>query len=350
MLPGQESAEFCFETIIGEPRRVALLIGAGCSITAGIPLADTIKDKILEKHKNACANLQDKERSYNDVVGRISEAQFLELLLPYLKSAKVNLAHLCIAELVRQGVVDRVLTTNFDSLLVHACAMTGEIPAVYDCAAMPDLERVFESELPAIYYLHGQAYGLKMLNTKDELDDRASQVRNVVHRSILRRTLIVVGYSGTCDGVLEQLRDAHTNRSVFWVPFNEEDAKHALKAFSGKGTRARWVLERNNADSFFHKLLQTVGKFAPVIGHDAEQTTAHPTSQEKYRIGIVETRRPIWVPDSYFSSGPEQTEAAGGLNAITTESAQEQISSLVPKPQAAGWAVEDAGQHANTGL
>lgn len=45
-----------------------------------------------------------------------------DLIARYVDTAKINWAHICIAQLMKYGYVDRVLTTNFDSLIVRACA------------------------------------------------------------------------------------------------------------------------------------------------------------------------------------------------------------------------------------
>ena len=58
-----------------------------------------------------------------------------DLIAEYVDKAKINWAHLCIALLVQAGFVDRVLTTNFDLLVVRACALLNEFPAIYDFAA-----------------------------------------------------------------------------------------------------------------------------------------------------------------------------------------------------------------------
>lgn len=69
--------------------------------------------------------------------------------------AKVNWAHLAIAQLMKHGFVDRVLTTNFDLLVVRACAMVGHYPALYDFATSQALK---PADIPgnAVFYLHGQ--------------------------------------------------------------------------------------------------------------------------------------------------------------------------------------------------
>jgi hypothetical protein len=46
-----------------------------------------------------------------------------DLIAGYIDKAKINWAHLALAQLIENGFVDRVLTTNFDPLVSRACAL-----------------------------------------------------------------------------------------------------------------------------------------------------------------------------------------------------------------------------------
>ena len=66
---------------------------------------------------------------------QLSPAERRDLLARFIDDASVNWAHVCVAQLMKEGYVDRILTTNFDPLIIRACAMLGLFPAVYDFAA-----------------------------------------------------------------------------------------------------------------------------------------------------------------------------------------------------------------------
>lgn len=264
------SARICFDIVRDERPHIALLIGAGCSKTAGIPLASEMVKEIwgVDKYAKRLIELPDNQTgSYPAVVGKLSRTEYLKLFRHSLDAAKVNLAHLCIAELLAKKVVDRILTTNFDSLLIQACAISGVHPAIYDCVAIPRLPPDLDDEQPALYYLHGQSYGLRMVNTDWEMKEHSSPVRDVIHQSIANRTVIVAGCSAAPDGVLKHLIDVHTTGHVIWVPRTESDAKDALAAFD-KMSGTRWVLECYDSDDFFHELLRAMNLKRPRITHN----------------------------------------------------------------------------------
>src|SRR5882672_4455261 len=113
-------------------RGCTLLIGAGCSFKAGIPTASGFVDIIRDEYKDAYQRAP--EKTYPKCMGELLLSERRDLIARYVDQAKINWAHLCIALLMQEGYVDRVLTTNFDLLVVRACAVLGVFPAVYDFA------------------------------------------------------------------------------------------------------------------------------------------------------------------------------------------------------------------------
>jgi NAD-dependent SIR2 family protein deacetylase len=117
----------------GRGKGCTLLIGAGCSVKAGIPIASGLVDVIKDRFPRAYHRAEHK--TYAKCMSQLLLSERRDLIAEYVDRAKINWAHLCIALLVQAGYVDRVLTTNFDLLVVRACAMLNEFPAIYDFAA-----------------------------------------------------------------------------------------------------------------------------------------------------------------------------------------------------------------------
>src|ERR1700674_2485407 len=91
-----------------------LLIGAGCSVKAGIPIAAGFVQIIQERYPRAYQRSGSK--TYPSCMSELLLSERRDLIAEYVDRAKINWAHLCIALLVQAGFVDRVLTTNFDLL------------------------------------------------------------------------------------------------------------------------------------------------------------------------------------------------------------------------------------------
>ena len=110
-----------------------LLIGAGCSVKAGIPTAaefvEIIKKKFPRAYERAQNKTTPKKPSYPYCMAELALGERRDFIAEYVDRAKVNMAHICIAQLMKNGFVDRVLTTNFDPLVLRACALLGLFPA-----------------------------------------------------------------------------------------------------------------------------------------------------------------------------------------------------------------------------
>jgi NAD-dependent SIR2 family protein deacetylase len=121
------------------PEKVAFLTGAGCSLSAGIPLAKALVEEIRGKYPGEVERLvkPEQRRDYGACMGALAIDERKALLAPYLAKPKINWAHIALASLIRDGFVRRVLTFNFDSVLARACGLLGQYPATYDFGVSP---------------------------------------------------------------------------------------------------------------------------------------------------------------------------------------------------------------------
>ena len=131
----------------------ALLIGGGCSVSAGIPDAKGIIKLISDRFPTSYARA--KLKTYPNCMAELSTGQ--RNLIREIISGCLNLnwAHVAIAQLMKSNFVDRILTVNFDPLILKACATVGEFPAIYDFVAQHEYTpgRVADK---AAFYLHGR--------------------------------------------------------------------------------------------------------------------------------------------------------------------------------------------------
>lgn len=184
-------------------KKCTLLIGAGCSVKAGIPTAEGFVKIIEKEFPQAYKRAQ--EKTYSMCMAELSPGERRDLIARYVDSAKINWAHIAIAQLMKRGYIDRVLTTNFDPLLVRACAMVGVFPAVYDLAVSQLYKAAFIPD-QAIFYLHGQRTGFVLINTSEEFTKHSLLLTPIFDDVATRgRSWLVVGYSGENDPVFDHL-------------------------------------------------------------------------------------------------------------------------------------------------
>jgi tetratricopeptide (TPR) repeat protein len=252
------------ETIKGagaRGRKCAVLIGSGCSVKAGIPTANGFVEIIRRQYPQAYNRAEAK--TYPHCMAELAVAERRDLIAHYVDRAKINWAHICIAQLMKSGFIDRVLTTNFDMLVARACALVGLFPAVYDFAA----SQLFSpADIPeqAVFYLHGQRAGFVLLNTPAEVGKHRELLRHVFTDADRGRVWLVVGYSGENDPVFDQLaRIERFDNNLYWIGHCDAPPPgHVRKRLLVDGKFAFFV-PGYEADGFFVQLAQALNCFPP---------------------------------------------------------------------------------------
>src|ERR1043165_2080993 len=158
-------------------RSAHFLLGAGCSITAGIPSANDLVKQIHALFAKQVSELNETDRqSYGPCMALLSINERRELIKPYLDKAKINWGHIALAQLIERGFVSRILSVNFDLVLESAAGLLALQPAVYDFGVAPASDPALVVS-PAILHLHGQSYGLVLLNTDEETRKHREKLR-----------------------------------------------------------------------------------------------------------------------------------------------------------------------------
>ena len=196
-------------------------------------------------------------------MAQLSPSQQRDLIGEYVDQAQVNWAHIAIAQLMKYGHVDRILTTNFDPLVVRACALVGEFPAVYDLAA----SQLFHPEkVPgkAVFYLHGQRTGFVLVNTKPDGGKQAKRLAPVFEDAGHERMWIVVGYSGESDPVFTTLSQIpRFDYPLYWIGYKREDPPPHVKDKLLGPNRHAFYVNSEGADEFFIEIAKQLGCFPP---------------------------------------------------------------------------------------
>ena len=219
---------------------------------AGIPTAEGFVGWIKENRPRAYRRA--KEKTYPHCMHELSPSERRVLIANFVDKAKINWAHIGIAQLMLHGYVDRVLTTNFDLLVSKACSLVGLFPAVYDFAASR-LYRDVDIPDQAVVHLHGQRTGFVLLNTEKEVSEHSDRMEPVFREAGAGRVWIVVGYSGENDPVFTHLsKMKRFDNNLYWVGYGDQDPTgHVKRGLLTVDKFAFWV-RGFDADSFFVKL------------------------------------------------------------------------------------------------
>lgn len=239
------------------------LVGAGCSKSAGIPLAAGLLKEIEQDFPHAYARARDK--TYNSVMAELTSAQRSKLLGQHMENAKVNWAHLALAQLFHLRKIDRILTVNFDPLIMRACSMVGEFPAVYDLAAAQEFKPARIAPR-SVFYLNGQHTGFTILNAEEELHNHRQRLRQIVENTGTHRIWVVLGYSGAADPLLDVLADvACFDNGLYWIGSRQHPSQLVQDKLLSERERQTYFLGGQNADDFLKGLAQKLDCFPPPL-------------------------------------------------------------------------------------
>jgi len=273
------------------------LTGAGCSISAGIPGAADLIKRIHKDYPTHCADLKPHERSsYGACMAILPKKARRHLIKPYLDDAKINWGTIALAQLISSNFVSRVLTVNFDLVLENACGLLGLQPAVYDFGVAPanDLTMLVS---PAIIHLHGQSYGLALLNTEEETRKHREKLQPIIRDTLLNAPLVVVGYSGSADGIFQTLLDEFESQDrLYWASYQTEPQAHIAPFLAKEHFH---FIGGTDFDRFMIELAQSLGCWPPdlfldPLAHMLEELSpvvSYPIVDSESAIDIVSNLR-----------------------------------------------------------
>ncbi len=217
-----------------------------------------------DRAQRAC---QDPDRLYQACLVELDAGQRHDLLHDLVRKAQVNESHRAIACLLKHGWVGRVLTVNFDNLVLRACALLNVFPAIFDLTALhgsgseiPAYLAGFEGK--AILHLHGQHTNLTLLNTEEACQRQARQAAPVFDTAY-QGPMIVCGYSGATDPLFKHhlAQKSSFYHSLYWVKQTEDALEPIVTHSLSKPNQYAFLLDGYTADDFFVQLARTLGCF-----------------------------------------------------------------------------------------
>ena len=131
-------------------------------------------------------------------------------------------------------------STNFDPLVADACAKVFDGTGALTTVALdaPDLGRqtINGERWPAEIKLHGDFRSRRLKNTGDELRQQDAMLRDLLIGSCTRSGLVVAGYSGRDESIMNTLEEALEHVSpfpggLFWLHRGESDPLDSVSKF-----------------------------------------------------------------------------------------------------------------------
>lgn len=299
--------------IQSNPGVYALLLGSGISRAAKIPtgwevtldlvrkMAALIGENCEPSPEQWYREKFDRAPDYSEVLAAVAKmpAERQQLLRSYWEPSdqeredslkQPTAAHRAIANLVEQGYIRIIITTNFDRLIETALADVGITPTVL---SSPDH---IKGALPLIHTrccvikLHGDYLDTRILNTPEELSSYPRVLEKLLDRIFDEFGLVICGWSAEWDEALRKamFRAPARRFSTYWAVIGEPtpSARQLIDH------RAAEVISITGADALFPTLqqqVQSLQEFSrphPLSTEAAVVTLKRYLSEDRHRIQL----------------------------------------------------------------
>ena len=291
MIDPQQAVSF---SLASTPRVYALLLGSGVSRSAGIPTGWEVVLDLLGKLAAADGETVETDRvewyrqkyqsepEYSALLDALARepAERQRLLRPYFEpnehdaeqgSKRPTAAHKAIAQMVADGLIRVIITTNFDQLIETAIREAGVVPTVLSTADQ------VAGALPLIHMdccvlkVHGDYMDPRILNSPSELSAYRPEVDRLLDQIFDEFGLIVCGWSGEWDEALRNaiLRSPTRRFTTYWASRGELSAEAQKVA----DHRRAQIIQIEDADAFFAAIRDSVASIT-------EFSRPHPLSTE----------------------------------------------------------------------
>lgn len=243
----------------GKKVKATFWLGAGASVSAGIPDAESMATQILDQltylPRDGWSENSEISR-YAHLMANLSPVTRRMILKGFLdKVSGINQTHAFLSKMIQDGWVNLVLSANFDNLLPRGLRLLG-----VDNPWIVDVHREGETVSDALYngaivYLNGTADNHRTFSTSEEGLRARGSIRQAIFRAVQDSVVIVLGYSGRRDPLLEILAEVpHFAHGLFWVTTDAEPAQHVRDNILG-AERYTEFFGSYDADRFMRELV-----------------------------------------------------------------------------------------------
>lgn len=237
---------------LGKP--VIIFTGAGCSKSAGMPLASELVNEINKKFKGHLKSLnEEQKKDYGTCMSHLVPSEQKNLIEKHISKAKINWAHIALASLLKNGYLGKILTFNFDDILSRACSLDNFYPPTYDLKV---LSEEYFSAIPnqSIVHLHGQWSGFQLANSDIDTGKQAEKLNTFIKNTINNSPTLFIGYSGGADAFFKLVEEGFIGQHrLFWIDYAKEPNFNVRKFIDANPNHRNFVGEQD-ADKFLLEL------------------------------------------------------------------------------------------------
>jgi mannose-6-phosphate isomerase-like protein (cupin superfamily)/NAD-dependent SIR2 family protein deacetylase len=175
-----------------------ILLGAGCSVMSGCPSTKTLIEDLI---KNDNLDLDPNEATLRNVEKKLGKSVFNANIKKYFSVSLPSTGFQFLAELIKKGYFELILTTNFDSCLEKTLAKTLDYDEfrVYIRGDVSDVKINELIDFPTprtkIIKLHGDYLSENVCVALDDIWELEDPLKRTLSDKIKKRGIIIIGCS-----------------------------------------------------------------------------------------------------------------------------------------------------------
>lgn len=309
---------------VNSPCRHMLLLGAGASITSGIPsgwhcIWEWKAEIFISSQPHvpqallgdpSLPHVQDRIQAWIDAAGDFpqngapNEYQFFaERCYPEARDRQKyfeklitegtpSLGYKLLSLLIEAGHFRWIWTTNFDNMIERA--RYSEHKRIIRIAGMDTRTRTLtvepDDQALQLVFLHGDFRYDRLRNTASELQALHDEFRGQLSRQCLHYPLVVVGYSGRDDSVMKTLEIAYGQRGeggLYWLGMRGSKlhprVRELITTARAHGRRAEYI-EYDGFDALMHRLSGYLLREEPWAGRVRELIQSGPPPKTSFSL------------------------------------------------------------------
>lgn len=278
MLPYKIAIDAFIRSIdINKKRPICLLLGAGASISSGMPsaerciwewkreifitknplLRETVGELSLQGTKDRIQKWLDQRGEYPALNSPeeysfyakecyITEQDRRSFFQQYVEVAKPHIGYKLLPLLAQTKIIKTVWTTNFDGLVARACHANDVVCIEVGLDNTQRITRQHSEGELRVVSLHGDYRYDELKNTNEQLRHQEEHLKNNIEHELQDYDLVVIGYSGrdkSLMDILESIFSKSIKSRLFWCGYGEIIGQPVMKLLESA--------RKNNRDAFY---------------------------------------------------------------------------------------------------
>lgn len=277
---------------IASREKFVLILGAGCSISCGLPNFDNLKRLLIPQLKGDVFRRKPSDPIHLEEFENLWAATGTEfrqtIMYNVVPERPLHLkAYYSLAHMIKSKYFSKIINYNFDNYLeiaLHSIGLDWFLTLVNGCNDIDYIRKAFKNDKkPVILKTHGDyKHGVFSLS-RQEMIDYSERIRDIMTEST-RGKIIIIGYSGL-DYPFMRAIDLDNEGQEIWYVNPSKPPNYLMDIMARRRSENNWI--QLTFDQFFHSIYGKLKKFGvPKTLHKSERKSLR-GSGYSYEIEIT---------------------------------------------------------------